>query len=86
MHTNRMSFSKGQPNYGCHLNQLLLFLVLYLNEVIADAPEAISDAGLLLAQPVVIRDTHIVHVFEESIFLCNNQVIKAFRTRFLHTF
>lgn len=61
-------------------------VALYLYEIIADASEAIGNAGLLLAQPVIIRDTNIVHAFEESVLLCKYQLIKAFRSRFFHTF
>ena len=33
---------------------------LDLNEEVADAPQAVGQAGLVLAQPVVVRDADVV--------------------------
>lgn len=36
---------------------------LHLNEEVADSSQTVGDAGFGVAQPVVVRDAHIVHVF-----------------------
>lgn len=56
----------------------------YLDEKVADAPEAIGDAGLLLSQPVVVRNADIVHIFKEGVLLGKNQLIQALGARLLH--
>lgn len=57
----------------------------YLYEEVTDSPEAISDAGLRLAQPVVIRDAHVVHTLEEGILPGIHQLVQALRARLLHS-
>lgn len=59
---------------------------LYLKEEVADSPQTISDAGFGFAQPVVVRDADIVHVFQESVFSGKHKLIQALRARFLHPF
>ena len=44
----------------------VLGAALDLDEEVADAPEAVGQARLLLAQPVVVGDAHVVHVFHEG--------------------
>lgn len=56
----------------------------YLDEKVADAPEAVGDAGLLLPQPVVVRNADVVHVFKEGVLLGKNQFIQALGARLLH--
>lgn len=56
----------------------------YLDEKVADAPEAVGDAGLLLPQPVVVRNADVVHVFKEGVLLGKNQLIQALGARLLH--
>lgn len=58
----------------------------YLNEKVANAPETICDAGLLLPQPVIVRNADVVHIFEECVFPGKNQVVQAFRARLFHAF
>lgn len=36
---------------------------LYLKEEVADSPQSVSDAGFGFAQPVVVRDADVVHIF-----------------------
>lgn len=36
---------------------------LHLDEEVADASQAVGDAGFGLAQPIVVRDADIVNVF-----------------------
>lgn len=59
---------------------------LYLKEEVADSPQTISDAGFGFAQPVVVRDADIVHVFQESVFPGKHKVIQALWAWFLHPF
>lgn len=59
---------------------------LYLEEEVADSPQTIGDAGFGFAQPVVVRDADIVHVFQESVFSCKHKIIKALRAWFFHPF
>ena len=55
-----------------------------LNEEVADAPEPVGDAGLVLPQPVVVRDADVVHILKEHVLLCKDQRIQAFGARLLH--
>lgn len=41
----------------------------YLDEEVTNASEAVRDTRLILPQPVIVRDAHIVHIFEELVFL-----------------
>lgn len=58
----------------------------YLDEEVANAPETIGDTGLLLAQPVVVRNAHVVHIFEERVFSGEDQIVQAFGAGLLHAF
>lgn len=59
---------------------------LYLKKEVADSPQAISDARFGFAQPVVVRDADIVHVFQESVFAGKHKLVQALWARFLHPF
>lgn len=50
----------------------------YLNEEVANAPETICDTGLLLPQPVIVRNADVVHIFKECVFTGKNQFVQAF--------
>lgn len=58
----------------------------YLNEEVANAPETICDTGLLLPQPVIVRNADVVHIFKECVFTGKNQFVQAFGARLLHAF
>jgi len=49
----------------------------YLNKEVADSSQAISNAGLGLSQPVVVRNADIVHILKKSIFARENQLIQS---------
>lgn len=57
---------------------------LHLNVEVADSPQTIGDAGFGLAQPIVVGDADIVHVFKEGVFSGKDYFIQALRCRFLH--
>lgn len=57
---------------------------LHLNEEITDSSQAVGDAGFVLAQPVVVRDADVVHVFKESVLSRKHKIIQTLRSRFLH--
>lgn len=57
---------------------------LHLNVEVADSSEPVGDAGLGLAQPVVVRDADVVHVFQEGVFTGKHQLIQALGSRLLH--
>lgn len=40
----------------------------HLQEEVADPSQAVSDAGFGLAEPIVVGDADIVHVFKEGVF------------------
>ena len=56
----------------------------YLDEEVADAPQAVGDAGLALPQPVVVGNADVVHVPEERVFPGKDQLVQALRARLLH--
>ena len=56
----------------------------HLDEEVADAPQPVGDAGLVLAQPVVVGDAHVVHILEECVFLREDQRVQALGARLLH--
>ena len=58
----------------------------YLAEEVADAPEAVGEAGLLLAQPVVVGDAHEVRALQELLLLGHKQLLQPFWARLLHAF
>lgn len=89
------SIARGAPSYygrtretagGEETPQNTKNSTRYLDEKVANAPEPVGDAGLLLPQPVVVRDADVVHVFEERVFPGKNQVVQAFGARLLHAF
>lgn len=55
-----------------------------LDVEVADAPEAVGDAGLALAQPVVVGDADKVNVVEELVLLGVQQLIKPLAATLLH--
>lgn len=57
---------------------------LHLKEEITDSSQAVGDAGFALAQPVVVRDADVVHVFKESVLSRKHKIIQTLRSRFLH--
>lgn len=58
---------------------------LYLDTEVTDTSQSVRDARFGLAQPVVIRDAHIVHVRQELVFLREQQIIQPFTAALLHT-
>lgn len=59
-------------------------MIRHLNEEVADSSQAVGDAGFGLAQPIVVRDADIVHIFEEGVFSSKHQFVQALRSRLLH--
>jgi hypothetical protein len=56
-----------------------------LDEEVADAAKAVRDARLLLAQPVVVGDAHVVHLLQELGVLASDlrtKMKKMLRTHF----
>lgn len=49
----------------------------YLHEEVADSPQTVGDAGFVFAQPVVVRDADIVHIFQEGVLSGKHQVVQA---------
>ena len=43
----------------------LVSTLIYLDKEVADTPETVSEAGLVLAEPVVVRDAAVVHLLHE---------------------
>ena len=56
----------------------------HLDEEVADAPQTVGNAGLVLAQSVVVGDAHVVHILEERVLLGEDQRIQALGARLLH--
>ena len=48
-----------------------------LNRVVRNAAEAIGDAGLVLAKPVVVADAHHVRVLEEAVLFLLDKLVQA---------
>lgn len=46
----------------------ILVGALNFNEEITNTPEAVCDAWLLFAQPIVIRDADIINISQEGVF------------------
>jgi hypothetical protein len=44
----------------------------HLDEEVTNASEAVHDARPILPQPVIVRNAHIVPIFEELVFLGKN--------------
>lgn len=56
----------------------------HLNVEIADSSQTVGDAGFGFAQPVVVRNADVIHVFEKRVFSGKHQVVQTFRSRFFH--
>lgn len=56
----------------------------HLSEEVADSSQTVGDAWFGLAQPVVVGDADIVHIFQKGVLTRKNQLIQALRSRFLH--
>ena len=55
-----------------------------LHEEVADASEAVGDAGLGLAQPVVVWDAHVVDVLQEGVLAGEDELIQTLWAGLLH--
>jgi hypothetical protein len=64
----------------------ILVAAFDFQEKVANSSQAISDARLLFAQPIVIGDANIIHVLQKFRFGTSKQeIIQALRAGFLHS-
>ena len=57
----------------------------YLDKEVADAPEPISETGLVLAEPVIVGDAAVVHLLHElSVLPVHQHLVQPLAAAFLH--
>lgn len=62
----------------------ILLRALHFHVEIANAPQTVRDARLLLAQPVIVGDAHIIGALQKRILACDQQLVKTLAAALLH--
>ena len=69
-----------------HARMKILGSTINLDVEVTDATQTVCDARFVFAEPVVVRDTHIIHIFQPCVLLAVQKVIKTLTAALLHAF